>query len=73
MAGDDVTTLLLLVGRPEQEKCLLIQGTPGPFTLVQAPLDPSAFLFLKGLEPAGPGRVRHMKVSLRSPLRASWA
>lgn len=51
----DVVTLLLLTGRPEpeKEKCLPTRGTPGPFTLFQAPLGPSTFLFLQGPGRAG--------------------
>lgn len=51
----DVVTLLLLTGRPEpeKEKCLPTRGPPGPFTLFQAPLGPSTFLFLQGPGRAG--------------------
>lgn len=39
-------------------------GTPGPFTLLQVPLGPSTFLFLKGTGLARAGRTRCVKLSV---------
>lgn len=53
----DVVTLLLLTGRPEpeKEKCLPTRGTPGPFTLFQAPLGPPPSYSSRALGGRGSG------------------